>query len=988
MRRMRRLALALAVLALVAGLWWLATDDAPPAPRAAGDGTETANATDAASGGDPAVAEASTPTDARRTTDDRTVTTTARDPFAAQRTGYTGRVVAAIGTPVPGMRVRLFRAAPQLALPAGFDAFSQDPPDLQLEAAHTTSGEDGRFRLDGVLPRGIAFLRLEWPDVERAPLPWRAGDRTVVPVQRTPAPGEVIDLGDVVLEQGALLTGRAVDERGDPIAGVLVRSMRLPPIPLELFPLERLSPDDGIVVTFGGTEAIVELPPWSPRIEDALPLLQTHTGEDGRFSLYGVDAGSNLVAFTKSALLGTKKAGVDVRPGQQLDLGDVTLQDGEESIVRVRTADGEAVAGAEVFVAAESMTIPVHLAERYGSTDAKGEVLAQGLPRSRARAAARRSAKEPWILGPLAPAGSDLEVVLPAQHDLVLRVKRPDGTPCKETRLQFARGDRDRMSVEFAMFGAGAHLDLRSRTSTDEDGNAIVRDVPAGPWTLLVTAKDCAVESLQLTVTGDAAIDVQLRRATPGLVRVLDERGEPVPLASIYVQPRDGTRAQRILELPVRAGETDERGECRLRDLPTARTKVTAEHPAHGQVHVEVQGTPEVVELRFEGACSIRGTLTDGGRAPAPGRWVAVLERRYPEGRPRGAMPDLPQLQMPGLDGSFAFAALQPGAWRVTVQDAMTDVGTVAGMFEYASRRKSIFPWNKAELDLRAGETAEVRLDAMVDAKPYEGPGANVRGTVTIDGLPGEGALVVGTSQPGDRRVTSRVDRGGAFDLGRCPEGALRVVVVPKDVAESRLMENLFSHHFAEDRTVIAEQPMELTIAVETSAVFGEVRGPNGRPVADARVVLHKVQDGGASSALRVVRTDAHGRFRAEQLPLGRFDVRVEHSGTGRASTKVVLTSPTELGPLVVDLVATTTVRGKLDPAALEGGRGVVLLRPTNGGAELRADVRGDGSFQFRDVDRGSYTAVLRTGSREETIGACEGNGEPELVLRTSRDPR
>src|SRR5262249_20100455 len=157
------------------------------------------------------------------------------------------------------------------------------------------------------------------------------------------------------------------------------------------------------------------------------------------------------------------------------------------------------------------------------------------------------------------------------------------------------------------------------------------------------------------------------------------------------------------------------------------------------------------------------------------------------------------QLALPDLAGAFAFAALQPGKYRLTAQDSAADVGTVGGLWQYMARRKQIFPWSKAEVELHGGEHKEVRLDAMLDPPAYTGPGAAVRGTVTIDGAPGEGALVVGHSTVPDRNVTNRVDRGGAFDLGHVPVGKLRVTVVPREVAESRLLEHLFSHHFARD---------------------------------------------------------------------------------------------------------------------------------------------------------------------------------------------
>ncbi|MEQ1632070.1 MAG: carboxypeptidase-like regulatory domain-containing protein, partial [Planctomycetota bacterium] len=634
-----------------------------------------------------------------------------------------------------------------------------------------------------------------------------------------------------------------------------------------------------------------------------------------------------------------------------------------------------------------------HLGERAGKTSADGTLSVRAMPRGRALAAARRSPREPWILGESASSGSPLTVVLPAHHALVLRVLLPDGTPCKEPKLQLARGNRDQMAVELQMLGARSQLELPRRTQRLDDGRVRIDDVPAGPWTLLATSKGCGVESQQLTITSDVELEVRLRAARTAVVVVTDAAGEPVEGASLFVQPRGGSRAQRILELPTHAGTTDQNGTCTLRDLPTDQTKVTAEHPLHGQVHKDVAGVPERIDLQFFAAGSITGTLTDGGRPPAPGRWVAVLERRYDKDRPRGAMPDLPQLQLPGLDGSFSFGALQPGMWRVTVQDSLTDASTVGGIYDYMARRKQIFPWSKADVVLHSGETLSVRIDAMLDAEVFTGPGAEVRGMVTIDGMPAEGALVVGTSptKPAERRTTSRVDRTGAFDLGRCPEGALRVVVVPKDVAESRLLENLWSHNFARDLVVDADRAVDLQIDLATFAAFGEVRDAGGRPVADCRVVLHDSGGEGRSSALRSTRTDQSGTFRVDQLAFGRYVVQAEKDSVGRGRTEFSNEGAREFGPIAIELAALGRVRGRVDPKSLEGGRGTIVLVAVSGSNTARTSVDRSGRFDVRNVPLGSYRVLLQTGAETASpveIGVCDVVSSEPIELRTRLDPR
>src|SRR5215831_7724894 len=239
--------------------------------------------------------------------------------YAAERTGYRGRVVAAHSpVPVPGIDVTLCRGAPDLALPPGVTVFSRAPIEPQIVAARARTGADGRFQLDGVMPRGLCFLRLSFPDVTQAPPPWRGGHGTTVPVQRTPAPGEVADLGDLPLKPGATLTGRVVDEQGRPVAGATVRAARLPPVPFGAVPVERLRPDGALLVTATGIRSVIELPHWAADVLAELPIPTTTTSADGAFALYGVDPGGNVVAATAPGRASLLRQNLAVAPDATL----------------------------------------------------------------------------------------------------------------------------------------------------------------------------------------------------------------------------------------------------------------------------------------------------------------------------------------------------------------------------------------------------------------------------------------------------------------------------------------------------------------------------------------------------------------------------------------------------------------------------------------------------------------------------------------------
>jgi hypothetical protein len=453
----------------------------------------------------------------------------------------------------------------------------------------------------------------------------------------------------------------------------------------------------------------------------------------------------------------------------------------------------------------------------------------------------------------------------------------------------------------------------------------------------------------------------------------MDPANTPVADAAIVMQSRGGERSQRMLDMPIPAGRSDRDGVCALRDLPTEETRLTASHPRFGQVSTVVRGAPPEVTLQFGAPGAILGKLTDGGRPPAVGRWMIVLERMHADDAQPAAR-ELPQLTMPDLEGAFVFAALQPGKYRVTSQDSAADIGTIAGLMDYMGRRSQIIPWTKAEVDLHAGERAEVRIEAMVDVAPVTGPGAIVRGTVIIDGAPGEGAVVVGNSKNPDRNATSRVDRAGTFDLGRMPAGPIRVVVVPKEVAEARLWENLFSHHFVRDLTVVDGVPQELAIAIATGSVAGGVRNALGAPVDNAKIVLFDRGGEGRSSALRVLHTDASGAFRLAGLATGSYEVQAQKDGVGSAAKgRVEVTAGAEAGPLWLTLRVTTKVSGRVDVARFAKQTWLSLtLYPLSGGEPVRGGALPDGRFEVQDVPEGRYRVEVQQAGATPVYAAGE----------------
>lgn len=854
---------------------------------------------------------------------------------AAALAGFTGRVVHPDGTPAAGVRVELFRVDPEV-----FFELSAEGSGPRLEVGHATTGEDGRFAIRKVPPSGFHLLLAD------------AGgaDPTHRVIERSPSPGEVVDLGDIVLKNGATLVGRVVDAEGGPVSGALVRALDVPATMLRMVPLERFDPEGAILVPERGGNVVLRMPPWVSRLVDRLPVATTRTAADGVFELRGVQPGRNVLVVTAPGRLPAAKAGLKLAAGERREVGEVRLREGEEVSGRVVDHDGRPVAGAEVLLGQAGLA-PVVFASPAGPTDAQGRFVARGFGPGKVTGAARRGPDDTWVVGEPVPVGQEVVIELPATHTLTVRVRSGANRPLENVRFELVDGP-----AEMALLGLAAKREVTERAERLDGGSYRLVGLPSGKQTLIVKAAGHAPALRTLDLDRDMVeVVVELPAVAPFRVRVTDSRRRPVSGARIFVDS-EGTE----FGVPVPCGRTDASGSLLVDEAPAGEVVVLARHPAYGQAQRRVRLPTQEVRVVFETPGRLEGVLTEDGRPPAPGKWT-ILAQRDSSGAGPSLMPELPRLARPDAEGKFGIAGLRPGRYTVRAIPSLGRLRSLGSLLQSA-RRSWLESDNDVPVEIVSDRTVHVTIDTRRVSLDPSRPSARVAGTVTIDGVAGRGFVVIGWASA--KRFVDRVGADGRFDLGRVPAGEIHVSLVPASKDEAP---DAVSVLWSKSVEVVGGKDVELSIVVQTCSIAGVVlQEADGSPAAGATVhAMGRPRGGAANNANNMVVmetvADKTGRFRFSRIPAGTYQITAQH---GNARTRNIVKLTTEPGAdistLELRLETTVRVSGRLDRSVFGDPQPdyvwlSLASEEGSGGDGTSGEVQPDGSFTLEDVLPGTY---------------------------------
>ncbi|MEP6768468.1 MAG: carboxypeptidase regulatory-like domain-containing protein [Acidobacteriota bacterium] len=537
--------------------------------------------------------------------------------FAARAEGgsVSGRLLDASGKPLAGARVAwvAYRTDDQAVL----DMSAAGEPLAVGEAA---TGQDGAFRITLDKPDVAVALRI-FP-------PGSPSLRFRGPFDST----EDVSLDDVHASAGVRLSGRVVDDEGEPVAGARVRA--------------------------AGADIFSE--------QDSTALSETKTGADGSFSMDDAPAGTRTVVARASGFVQASLFQVDSKSDVKL-----TLKRGGTIRGVVLDVNGKPAAGAIVI-----------------SEDQGAESDAQGAFRLTGIEPGVRSVQAVWKED-FAVRRDNLRVRRGQEVEAPLRLVRAAaiaGTVIDETTRKPVAGARVAASSGGMAFGR-----RRTERSLRADGKGKFRlnGLAARPYAVTASREgyiSSTINGVSASTAAPGAVHLAMARAASVAGKVVDEKGQPVAAAQVRLASEGGLRAfTRRGPAAFIGGQgalTSADGSFRLRNLTAGRNlAVEASKVGYATAHrpgVTLK-TGEAVanlSLTLKKGLEARGRIVDSAGKPISGAEIRVASREG--GRGGGFAAGRTQIRLMGIDagrpdatsgpdGTFMVRGLEAGEYTAAV---------------------------------------------------------------------------------------------------------------------------------------------------------------------------------------------------------------------------------------------------------------------------------------------------------------------------------
>lgn len=806
---------------------------------------------------------------------------------------------------------------------------------------------------------------------------------------------------ELVLTSGGKLVGRAVDENGEPLAGVLI----------ELEP---------------AIEASSPRAMFAAANRDDVTAFEGVSDEEGVFEVAHLPAGrfdleARLPGFAPAQMRGIEVPEAEV----ETDMGEVALVAGVSVEGRVVDERGAALAGAEVRVAPKGPMASMRI--RALAEAGQGAVTsdAAGLFSIDDRLPGERLDLEVKLSGYAAKSVPGIEA--PTASPITIALVKASAI---RGRVVDDRGEgvaRAFVMVEASGSGVagpqGVYMGMRAsaRAATLDDGSFELTDVAPGTARLLARAEGYReVQISELTVPAGRDLEdleIVLEKGAAIFGRVTGADGKPLLEAFLMVTHQGASF--------MAGARTDGDGRYRIDGVEPGWRIVTVHHESLEQIsrEIEVQPGDNRLDISYEPGYAVGGRVIAEDGSPVAGAEIHLSGTHGYGGGQSAQSRD---------DGSFEIADAANGTYKVrgskqgfataelereiVVRDAPVYgvevvlpvggaiVGRVVGLEPGELPSVEIWARSSGRSFLRAQPdfSGNYRLSGVTAGDwtvhaALEASGKQASGQVTL--APGEAEAVLDLEFGGGLLLTGRLLRG-AEPLAGARVAASGVDVASEVTGRSRAdggfqLENLepgrhriivTSEHggFLHQEEIELASDRHVEIVLSAARVSGWVTDArDSTPLAQAVIALEPLQpddDPRTRFWNAGTRSDSRGYFLVDDVAAGSYRVKVEKEGFAPAEVAVLVES--ELG--VEDL-----------EIRLEPTRGLVLeVRGPNGAPVRRVDVAlldaaGNAvvSRNYTATDRGTVRLTTAPPGGWELLVSTEGAAVATLQVEVPGGP-
>lgn len=788
----------------------------------------------------------------------------------------------------------------------------------------------------------------------------------------------------VELTAGVRVTGTILDPDGEPLADALVT----------------LSADggrrmDGMMILDGSGPAEVT----------------AYSGEDGRFAVSGLAAGSTKIEVRRKGFARLTREGIDLPPGPEgTDVGPLTLSPGGPVQGQVLDDGGMPVESAQIRVAARGggmgmMTFssgPVSRDEPDALTGPGGWFTLEDQPLTGKLnlKVSRTGYLQGGAAVPEVPNLTPVIIRLDPSLTFSGVVLDGEGEPVPGADLNLTR------SMTSGAGGMQMKMVMVESATADAEGRFEYDGLEPGKISISGSApgfQETKIDGIEM-VKGENLSDFELP-LTPGAVlvgRVLAPDGEPAIDAAVGIVQNGGE--EMFGQGPGKTA-TDGGGNYRLENLPPGPVSIEATHDSYVRTVRDIEATEGInsLDLQFEGGQQVAGTVTGPDGAPVPGATVRLDSPGKGWGGPQADADSDGNFVMEGVsDGQYSLIAgaegFAPPAERVPVQVAGQPVSGLAVHLQATAvitgSVTGLDPSDYPKVEINAsggpGQFSGSRVDSQGRYR-IEGLGAGSYSLTGSIGRSGDQAKAQAVLEPGQQEAVADLVfgqgvtlRGKAF-LGEQPFTGAMVSATGTDVSHTGYGETEADGSFrlsglkpgtydvqirqwktgiSYEESVEISSSREIELRIPTATIGGTILdSADRRPLAGVRVSLAP-PDGPAETFFgdRSAVTDLNGRFTVGNLADGSWTVWATKKGYATDSREIQLQMGSGPDDIRIDLDPTEglALEVRFPTGAIpESVRAAVLDsagRTVNSGSYATGE---NGSVRLSSVPRGSWDVVL-----------------------------